>query len=156
MAKEKREKKKGGLLKKVILGIVVVFVILCVIGALNDGNSGNDVADSHIYDSAEVIDVMNGSGTEKIGEYSLIKADSSEITEDVLADWYFNYVEKNDFNWCVILYSDKSDSTGVYSGGGFVEVGLILEDSGDGVYMAGDTSSATMYTPSDGKLVKQE
>lgn len=67
----------------------------------------------HLYDQVEVRDVMNGSRDTKIGEYAIIRADSSECTVEALADLYFNYYETNKFNWLMILYTDKGDDSGV-------------------------------------------
>ena len=51
--------------------------------------------ETHIYDNAEMKDVLNGARTNKIGEYSAIRASSDDCTEAALADWYYNFVEKN-------------------------------------------------------------
>lgn len=110
----------------------------------------------HIYDAAEVKDVMNGTHTEKIGEYSVITVESKEVTEDILADWYFNYVVKNDFNYCIIVYSDKGNS-GAYAIEGIVNKDVEFEIDENGDYSLGDTSNCTVYTPTDnGKLKEVE
>ena len=62
-------------------------------------NNTRDAEMQHLYDNAIVKDVMNGFRSEKIGEYSIATIKSDQVTQDILEDWYFNYVEKNDFNW---------------------------------------------------------
>lgn len=85
----------------------------------NEADTENE--EHHIYDNAEMIDVSNGSNTDVIGQCSVVHASSEEITNEVLDDWYFNYVKKHtDCNWHVIVYTDK-EGYGVYSNaGGFV------------------------------------
>ena len=108
---------------------------------------------SHLYDNAEIRDVLNGYGTEKIGEYSIVRVDSSEITVETLSDWYFNYVEKNDFNWCMILYTDKDDNSGVYAISSMVEENVIFEQDGYGDYSVGSNDYSTIYYPSDNGIL---
>ena len=103
--------------------------------------------ETHIYDSAEVVDLMNGFGTEKIGTITVIKANQSDCTEDALLDWYINYVKKNaDSNYHLIVYNDVANK-GVYSNGfGFIQkdIEIIAEDNGS--YMTGDDAGSTYYT----------
>ena len=110
--------------------------------------------EKHLYDNAQVKNVMNGFRTAKIGEYSLIWALSSEVTVDSLADWYFNYVSKNDFNWCMILYTDRDDNLGVYGNNGLIEKDIYFEQDEYGDYSTGDHSISTIYAPtSNGTLI---
>lgn len=134
-------------MKKGIVATLLVFVLTLVLCACGGGSSG----EKHIYDNAEVVDVMNGTGTEKIGECSVIKASSSDVTDEVLNDWYFNYVEQNDFNWCVIVYTDQ-EGQGVYASSGVVERNTGLEKDTDGSYMLVSSDTATVYMPVDGQL----
>ena len=109
--------------------------------------------ESHIYDSAQVVDMMNGFGTKVVGKTSVIKADSKEVTEEALNDWYFNYVEKNDFNVCVIVYTDQKGK-GVYAANGHVErdTGLEEDTNSPGSYSWVYNKDAIVYVPSGGKL----
>lgn len=111
--------------------------------------------EKHIYDTAIIKPVMNGSRTEKIGEYSIIETDSSLITDESLADWYFNYVMNNDFNWCMILYTDKNNKEGVYSIEGVVEKNVVFDKDEFGDYSLGDSSHATMLAPTDEGTLKE-
>lgn len=120
-------------------------------GAKEDGAA--EETETHIYDDAEVIDVMNGYRTEKVGEMSLIRAESSDVTEEALADWYYNYVTENDFNYCLILYIDI-ENMGCYSISGMVEVNVTLEDDGYGVYTVGDSSESILYLPEGDGVLK--
>ena len=102
---------------------------------------------------------MTGSGDKKIGEFSLIEIDSSEVTMDALEDWYFNYVSVNDYNWCMILYTDYDDNTGIYGISGLVQVDVIfaVEKENPKEYYIGSTENATTYYPSDdGTLIDSE
>lgn len=157
--------------------IAIAWLIYIIIG--NSGNSDSTVtspstADAsqnasisstvaseeqvHLYDSAEVKDMLNGSRTTKIGEYSIIRVTSKECTEEALADWYYNYVEVNDFNFNIILFTDKDDNTGCYAINGMVEVGTSFIEDEYGDYMVGDTKNSVVYAPSDDgvTLIKME
>ena len=102
--------------------------------------------ESHIYDNAEILDMMNGPGTEKIGTVTVVKANKADCTEDALYDWYVNYVKKNaDSNYHVIVYNDV-ENKGVYS----IGFGLIQKDititPDNGTYRIGDDAGSTYYT----------
>lgn len=148
--KKEPNKKGAGCLTLIILfAIIVIVAVSCCKKKSNNGDS------QHIYDNAQVRDVMNGSGTNKLGEYSVIKAASSEITDDVLNDWYFNYVKKNDFNYCVIVYTDI-DGVGVYSSSGMVikDAGLDVDANGDYSYVS--RSDESNYFENGDTLKKHE
>lgn len=129
---DKKQPNKKGVGCLTIIIIFAVIIIIAVSGGKNK-DSGNSKS-NHIYDTAQVHDI-NGSGNAKIGEYSVVKASSSEITDEVLNDWYFNYVKKNNFNYCVIVYTDI-DGVGVYSSSGMVvkDAGLNTDSNGDYSY----------------------
>ncbi len=114
--------------------------------------------ESHIYDNAEIRDVMNGTRTEKLGEYAVIKTDSSLCTEDALADLYYNYFEINEFNWITVLYTDKEDNLGIYVNTAVVCVNDKFEEDQYGDYSVITTDDEILYVPSgDGiTLVKME
>ena len=141
-------------MKSKIVSVLLVCILVfstCACGGSGDGEDGSST-EKHIYDSASVVDVMNGVGTEKIGECSVIEAKSTDITDEVLEDWYFNYVEQNDFNYCVIVYTDANDNSGVFTNGSFVEKGATLEKQDDGSYMLADSDNAITYWVVDGHL----
>lgn len=115
----------------------------------------DNAEDYHLYDNATVKDVMNGFRTEKLGEYSIVYIDSSLVTEENLNDWYFNYVSQNDFNWCMILYTDKNDNSGVYAVKGLVQRDILFEEDEYGDYMLGDSSNSTVYVPTENNILKE-
>ena len=120
---------------KLFLITLAAAVVLIVVGAVTDTSTSNkdsaatataeataeatttETAEKHLYDTVEVFDLMNGTGTDKIGEYSIIRTDSSNVTEDSLFDWYMNYVSKNEHNFDLIAYTDK-EGLGCYTAGG--------------------------------------
>jgi hypothetical protein len=159
--KDKATKSNGKkpIFKKWWFWVIIVVVLSAIFGNMgsNDENKPEQ-AESHIYDNAQVKDVMNGSRTEKIGEYSIIEAKSDEVTVEALTDWYFNYVSKNDFNWCIILYSDKDDNSGVYSISGIVQKDVVFTKDENGDYSLSEadaTSHAITYTPTDDNTLKE-
>ncbi len=144
------------MMKKLLscLSVVVVALSLCFLCACGSSDTTSS-EESHIYDDAEVIDVMSGSGTNKIGEYSLIKVPEAEVTDEALVDWYLNYIVPNDFNWCVILYSDN-EPMGVYGNKGSIEKDVKFDYDGTQYYLGSDDASdlATMYSiTDDGELI---
>ena len=108
----------------------------------------------HIYDNAIIKDVMNGFRSEKIGEYSIIEIKSDQVTEEILTDWYFNYVEKNDFNWCMMLYTDK-ENEGIYAITGIInkDVKFNIDEYGD--YSLGDSTNGITYIPDSENTLKE-
>lgn len=145
-----QDKVKKPIYKKWWFWVIIVVVLSAIFGNMGSKDESKpEQVESHIYDNAQIKDVMNGSRTEKIGEYSIIEISSDKVTDEALTDWYFNYVVKNDFNWCMILYTDKDDNSGVYANNGYVEKDIIFEKDQYDDYMVGDSSKATMYGPTD-------
>lgn len=152
---------------KVKIGVTVAFWILFfIIGGTSNSESSTSKTESvdnsstsienavedtistekHIYDNAEIVDLMNGTGTDKIGTITVIKAKQSECNEDALTDWYVNYVKKNsDCNFHVIAYTDVEDK-GVYSNAlGFIQKDITLISEDNGTYSVGDDAGSTYY-----------
>lgn len=151
---------------KIKIGVTVAFwLLIFVIGGMGNSDSSsasitdasagdntitvgtaNTTSRAHIYDDAEVLDLMNGTGTEKIGTITVAKANQADCTEDALYDWYVDYVKKNsDSNYHVIVYNDIKNK-GVYSNGfGFIQKDIAIT-SDNGTYMTGDDVGSTYYT----------
>lgn len=151
-------KPKKPIYKKWWFWVLILIILIAIFGSSSgDDEEDSEAADSavtessdtetesHIYGNAEIIDVMNGSGDSVVGQYSLITADSSDISLEVLEDWYFNYIKVTDYNWYVILYSDMTDNSGIYGISGFIEIGVLFEEDEYGVYTIADSSTATAY-----------
>lgn len=138
---------------------IVLFIIIGIIASSNDNDESSTdtlteittestanqttASENHIYDTAEIRDIMNGSGTEKIGEYSIIEADSSDITDEILNDWYFNYVKSNNYNYCLIIYTN-APNTGVYA-----SESMMIKDAG----INNDFNCDYVYTSSENETV---
>ncbi len=159
-------RKKNTWNTKVKIGVTVVFWILFfAIGASGDKSDSKDsnrqVAVSAteevkgfatIYDDAEIVDLMNGLGTKKIGTISVAHADSVECTEENMLDWYINYVLKNpDCNYHLIIYNDIPNK-GVYSmGAGFIQKDVEITSDDRGSYSTGDDAGSTYYLVDENK-----
>lgn len=164
---------------KVKIGVTVAFwLLIFIIGGTGDSSSSStksepvdnnssivvetatemsettETTGGHLYDNAEVLDMMNGTGTEKIGTVTVVKANQADCTEEALYDWYVNYVKKNaDSNYHVIVYNDV-ENKGVYSNGfGFIQKDITITPD-NGTYMTGDDAGSTYYTVDEtaGKL----
>lgn len=147
------EKDNGTLPKKPVykkwwFWLIVAVIVLAIFG-------DNSTTGAHIYDRANVKDVMNGSRTEKIGKYSIIKVDSAEVTMEALTDWYFNYVSVKDYNWCMILYTDRNDNSGVYAIHGMVLKDVFFKKDEYGDYMMVDSSNSIFYSPTNDNTLKE-
>jgi type II secretory pathway pseudopilin PulG len=180
MKNRKEGKKKRGCLIPVVIVIVLLIIIMALAGGGSSDStdaaketidqaveysassfteeletkSGETSESAHIYDNAEIKDVMNGTHSTKLGEYSIITVDSSECTEEVIADWYFNYVIENDYNWCMIIYSDQKDNSGIYAIKGYIDTDVIFDVDKYGDYSIGDSSNSTTYVPDGESTLK--
>ena len=130
--------------------VVAVFAIAIIVTVLSPAKPVN------IYDRAEIHDVLSGSRDTKIGEYSLIKATSDEVDMECITDWYTNYVKQHDYNWCVIVYTDKSDHTGVFANQSYVIKDATIEQDAYGDYMLTGNSGTTYFPAADGTLAASE
>ncbi|MCR4672971.1 MAG: hypothetical protein K5637_07020 [Lachnospiraceae bacterium] len=107
----------------------------------------NGEAEAHvpIYESAQIVDVMDGTGTEKIGTISLVKANQSDCTDAALADWFFNYVLNNtDCDYHLIIYNDVANK-GVFANANLIVKDAALNKEKDGTYTLGDDDSGSTY-----------
>jgi len=113
-----------------------------------EASKGEEKENRAVYTDAEIVDLMNGLGTSKVGTMSVSKADQSDCTEEAIADWFFNYVKKNsDCNYHVIVYNDNPEK-GVYTIGGqfgMIQKDISLTKNGDGTYAVGDDAGSTIY-----------
>lgn len=129
----------------------IVLIALFVLGLI--GNVINPPKETHIYDNAKIKTELSGSG-EKIGKVSVIKAQSKDITDKVLTDWYFNHVEKTDYNYYLIEYTDFNCKKGVWAINGVVEKDCELSPSATNDGISEKSGDGIIYTPSDNKLIK--
>ena len=150
----KDKKAKKLIIKKWWFWVIIVVILAAIFGNTDDSTQ----QETHLYDNAQVKDLMNGLGTKIIGEYSIIEANSDEVTVETLTDWYFNYVTKNDYNWCMIVYADKNDNSGVYSISGIVQKDVVFTKNENGDYSLSDinaTSNAITYTPTNDNTLRE-
>lgn len=103
----------------------------------------------HLYDNAEIRPVHNGTGTSVLGYFSLVRAPYAACTDEALADWYFNHVSTSNYNWCMILYSDRADNSGVYAISGMVQKDVSFMPDNFNQYSLGDSSNAIVYIPTE-------
>lgn len=160
-------KKKYSSVKYVAIALAwVLYIVIGIAGSTTIEHSESTTpeatettqteAEVHLYDKAEVRDVLNGTRNAKIGEYVVIFADSSECTEEALADLYFNYFSDQNFNYLVIIYSDKDGTSGVYVNTGIIGVNDNFQKDEYGDYMLIDSPEEILYSPNktDKTLIK--
>ena len=145
-AKEKPEK---GSKKNVGIGCLTIIIITLLLSMCGKGDDFKD---------AQIIDLMNGSNTKSVGKTSVIKAKSSDVTDDYLLKWNKKHVQPNDLNWAVIVYTDKGDDNlGVYAANAHMIKDIRLSRQEDGSYMQnGNTRDTVMYTVDGDKLIKDK
>lgn len=127
----------------------IILIALFVLGII--GNAINP--QTHIYDNAKIKTELSGSG-EKIGKVSVIKAQSKDITDKVLTDWYFNHVEKTDYTYYLIEYTDFNCKKGVWAIKGVVEKDCELSPSSTNDGISEKSGVGIIYTKSGNKLIK--
>ena len=93
-------------------------------------------ADNPLRLDIRAIPMMNGPRTKKLGEYSVTKALSADVTTENLTDWYFNFVDKSDFNYYIIVYTENNNLGVIASNFGNItkNVGIIRDQNGDYEY----------------------
>jgi hypothetical protein len=97
-----------------------------------------------------VVDIMSGSGKNKVGTQTVCHAKKADCTEEVLSDWYMNYVKKNsDSKSHVIVYDNKNGKAVFSNGTGFIQKDIALDKDDDGTYFSGDDAGSTLYSVAD-------
>lgn len=108
-----------------------------------------------LYDDEhlKLINIDNGFGFS--GTSSVSFAKSSEVTKKVLTDWYFNHVEKTEYNSYFVVYTDK-ENQGVYAISGFIQknVEISYDEITNQYWLEYAPDSCIIYAPEGNKLVK--
>ena len=102
-------------------------------------------ADNPLRLDIRAIPMMNGPRTKKLGEYSVTKALSADVTTENLTDWYFNFVDKSDFKYHLIVYTDN-DNLGVRAWNmGNIEKNVAISRDQNGDYESNQLESSLLY-----------
>ena len=111
----------------------------------------------HLYDSeyTEIRDVYNGFGTEKIGEYSLTLFAESDLTDELILDYYNNYIQTTDYNWYMIMFTDSDEQIGLYTNNGFGYLNKVYIEENGGEYMCGESLDWYYFIRDNGTTVIQ-
>lgn len=123
MNKKKENQKRG---RSGCLAIIAVVVLFVVASTLFGGSSstGNPLMDADFETAA----VMNGTGTNKIGERAYIqieKKELTEITEEQYAEFCAERVDNSGYNWVTIIASDGTGITFAGSNSEIAEYGQV-------------------------------
>lgn len=111
-----------------------------------------ETATAETLDMTEELVLVHDETTgEELGYISVMHAPSSIMDDEILAYWYYNLVEPNNYLWCVIVYTDKSDSTGVFAMVNNIEKDIVLRKAADGAWYIADDTKGTFYIPTDSK-----
>ena len=91
-------------------------------------------------DNIEIVDVVNGSGTESIGQmsYKLVP----EATDKYLKEWA-NEVKPLEHNWDVLIYEETlndENPKGAYYSSNIIEKGVFFTKDEDGSYSVSEKS----------------
>ena len=101
-----------------------------------------------IREHTKVKDLMNGANTKAIGKYSVTEMTSSEF-DSLKEVWYFKWakdkVDKHEWNYAVVVFTDKQGYGASYNG--VVQINCQLtKDRKDGSYSIGN---GDIYVESD-------
>lgn len=80
-------------------------------------------------DDIEIVDVMNGSGTESIGQMSYRVFPEAEATDEYLKEWA-NEVKPLGHNWDVLIYKETlndENPKGPYYSSNMIEKGVFFK-----------------------------
>lgn len=137
-----------------------IWMVLWVLSArsVTSNNYNADVVKSvqdsqtekHIYDNVQVKNMLTGDKSKVVGQYSICYVDSSMCTEDALTDWYYNYVNKHNYDINYIAYTDIQGK-GCSAMSGIIEKDIYLDEDDIGISRS-ESRSETMYLARDGKL----
>jgi len=144
------------MIKHIFALIVVAIVSVAFVGCgNNDVKETKTVAEKHIYDTAKVVDIKNGTGKDVIGKVSVLEVNSSDVTREALEDWFFNYVKKNigagdKWNWAVIVYKDKKGMGTFCNGSMMVQKNVPIEkNKNDDAWSLNGNEEETLIEDSD-------
>lgn len=115
-----------------------------------------ETGQSGLFADAEIYEV-EGTATTADQTYSLLEMESSDVDEDFIEEWYFDYVLEGSCDWYILLFTDEEE-TGVYAVEGLVYTDCVVRENTDGAYTLHWSTDDTMYVPDyDGDaLVKVE
>lgn len=119
-------------------------------GGTQGGSGGGAASDADAM-KEELILVHDESTGKELGYISVMYAPSSIIDDETLAYWYYNLVEPSDYLWCIIVYTDKSDSTGVFAMVNNIEKDVVLRKAADSAWYIEDDTKGTFYIPNENK-----
>ena len=102
-------------------------------------------ADNLLRLDIRAIPMMNGPRTQKIGEYSVTKANSADVTTENLTDWYFNFVAKSDFKSYIIVYTDNDNLGVIASNFGMIKKNVAISRDQNGDYEYEQLESSLLY-----------
>ena len=146
------EKPKKKSKKKIIIIVVAILALLSMCGKEKEPKADKD------FKNAQIVDIMNGSKTDVVGQTSIIKMKSEDVTDEYLVNWSKNHLQPGKYNWGVIVYTDKGDNNlGVYGSGDLIITDVQLNHEEDGTYtQAGNTQTSMMCTVDGDKLIKHD
>lgn len=101
-----------------------------------------DTKETPTVDNIKIVDVMNGSGTESIGQMSYKVVPEAEATDEYLEEWA-NEVKSLEHNWDVLIYEETlndENPKGAYYSSNMIEKGVFFTKDEDGSYSVSEKS----------------
>ena len=149
--------------KKIVL--VIMFAVLCVVSLFtrkedNKTSVETETTETTIVENPVEIqkeEILNGLETEVIGKCLIVKTQSVNCTEDFLTDIYYNYYITNDYNYGIIVYTDK-ENIGGYINTGLIELNCEIIKENNETYCVGKTFDDSIFyaCEKDGTIVKMD
>lgn len=127
----------------ICVGVCIATLCNCISSSLQTYFLPASSNDTDIFDTAKIY-------SNTAGYYSVIKMNSNDVSVDFLEQWYFDYVMKHNYSWCMILYSDSDNMKGVYGvKNRFVKKDVFFNQDMFGEYSLISDMHSTIYYPSN-------
>ena len=120
----------------------------------DSGRKENNVIKTELKNSTQIVEWLNGSRNETIGEEAVTKVPSAAVNDEFFQEWWDEYGSNPAYNTAVIVYTDR-ENEGAYSLAhqmAYKNTGITQDQWGDWVH--GDLKDGTLvYNPDqDGNL----
>ena len=121
--------------------MLIIMLILTACGSNENKEAANEptevvetkteenTKETPTVDDIEIVDVMNGSGTESIGQMSYRVFHEAEATDEYLKEWA-NEVKPLGHNWDVLIYKETlndENPKGAYYSSNMIEKGVFFK-----------------------------
>ena len=100
---------------------------------ISSNTKENNVIKKELVNSTEIVEWLNGSRTEKIGEVTVTKVPYAAVNDEYFQEWWEEYGSNPAYNAAFIVYTDKENEgiDGLPSAIAYKDTGLVQDQWGD-------------------------